>query len=277
MPYGLFEGLSIIAGPIKQELVAASFQNSLSSSGPWRPSEWTLPALTSIRVPVQLPATASGGVDAFGNPLAGAGTQIYVFDAVLKAEHSRELRRTEHPIQTSSTNPVASITDHAYLLPARVTLEIGMSDAMDSYSAGMWTGNASKSVSAHQTLVSLQKQRTLFTLTTRLETYKNMIVESIRPSETARSRRGYRATVVFSETFLADATGVSSSITFPTDDTTGQAASARPQTTDSTPSGTVQPGTPSPSLLTQHTVPATTTVPGAGSFSSSNISALPAY
>jgi hypothetical protein len=274
-----------------------------SRLAPWRPAEWGRPALTAITVGgVYHPATTSVIGNGLGGTLPGAPSLIssavpqtpptlYVFDAVLKVEHTRELRRTEHPIQPSPGSPVASITDHAFQLPPRVVLEIGMSDAMESYSTGLWSGDASKSVSAYHTLVNLLETRALVILTTRLWTYTDMLIESIRPSDTVKTRHGLRATVVFSQVFLAQVGQTSVD--------TGPVVSARPQATGSTPVGTVQPATPADSLVQQHDVtempslsdllpssagpsssapsssaPPSSSVPGAGNWSSINITSV---
>lgn len=284
---GLFFALSelqIIAGPY----IAAAENQGVGSSGPWHPPEWSGPALTMITVPAPTaPGTQGlsitdqiGGQTLPGAPSFQGQPTYLVFDAILRAEHTRELRRTEHPIQTSASSPVTSITDHAYMLPARVTLEIGMSDAMDSFASDLWTSNASKSVSAYQTLVDLQRTRTLVSLTTRLDTYSNMLVESIIPTDTYKTRHGLRATVVFSEVFLADGTAVSSGISFNTStDDIAQSLSARAQTTASTALGTVQSGSVGSAVTKQFnistaTIPWTSMVPGAGSWSSTNTAGL---
>ncbi|HEX4209508.1 MAG TPA: hypothetical protein VHY56_03880, partial [Candidatus Binataceae bacterium] len=102
---------------------------SVQSAGSWRPPQWSQPAQTSIYVPATMVTPASSVITDPNDPLFGttlpsaSGTipaAVYVFDAILRAEHQRELRKTEHPVQTG-----ANITDHAYLLPARITLEIG--------------------------------------------------------------------------------------------------------------------------------------------------------
>jgi hypothetical protein len=221
-----------------------------NQSAAWRPAEWSRQPAAILTVP------------------ASATTQyaVYAFDAVLRIEHARELRRTEHPIQTSASSPVASITDHAYQLPARVTLEIGMSDAMQSFYPNSWTGAASKSISAYQTLVSLQQARTLVTLTTRLETYLNMLIESIRPTDSVKTLRGLRATVVFGQMFFGGVSSAPGAVTASADDLAG-AAPARPQTTASTPMGTVHPAAVPSGITTQNGVTAATTVPGAGKWS----------
>jgi hypothetical protein len=272
--YAILDELIVAVGPI----LAAAEAGSLSKPGPWRPPEWNQPATTAIMTPaVTGPPTTSTETDTFGNPLPAAPSytpsQVYVFDAILRAEHSRRLVRTQHPIQTNGSSAVTSTTDHAYQIPAEVTIEIGMSDAMDSYYPDNWTGNASKSVSAYQTLVSLQQTRTLVTLTTRLDTYSNMLIESIMPIDTVKTAHGLRATVVLSEVFLADATAVSSRLITSSDDS-ATGSSGRPQTTDQTPSGTAQADTPSPALEQQHQVTQTSSVPGAGDWSSVNVSQL---
>jgi hypothetical protein len=164
------------------------------------------------------------------------------------------------------------VSDHAYLEPPTVTLEIGMSDAMASFSANAWSGAASKSVSAYQTLVSLCEQRTLITLTTRLETYTNMLVESIHTPDDVKTLHGLRASVVFSHISLASATSVASTLN----------SSTRPALTDSTPVGNVQALTPSTALTALHNVTSTSyaslpsfvSVPGAGAWSSGNVAQL---
>lgn len=247
--FGLSQ-LQVLVGPA----LARSQAGKLANPGPWRPPEWGKPSLNAIIAP---PSSDD----------PGAGPTVYVFDAVLRAEHIRELRRTEHPIQASPSAPVASITDHAYLLPARVTLEIGMSDAMASYQSDMWDGGPTKSISAFQQLLTLQKSRTLVTLNTRLDTYTNMVVESILPVDDAKTAHGLSATVVFSKIYLAEVKRTRSN---------DGANSARPQTTKATPSGVVQSLPVGNATTSQFQVPATAAatkaaIPGAGKWSSVNI------
>ncbi len=270
--------LNVVVGPI----LAAVEAGTLTRPGPWRPSEWDRrTALTAITIPATgAPAAASvvPGLPGASAP-QGSPAQVYIFDAILKTEHGRTLRRTEHPIQTSASTPVATVTDHAYRMPARVTLEIGMSDAMASYTPGAWSGSASKSVSAYQALVELQRSRTLVTLTTRLDTYSNMLLEAIETSDSAKTLHGLRASIVFSEVFLASVTAVQSGniVYGPVagDDHNDQALPARPQTTGATPLGTLQAGPPPAAIAAQHRLPVPPAslpkVPGAGLWSSRNI------
>ena len=166
------------------------------ANGPYRPPQWNQKQLTSL-----LAVLPSGGGTAAGVTSGQAQTTptTYFFDAVIRLEHSQSLRRTEHPIQSG-----ASVVDHAYLLPARVVLEIGMSDAMDRFQSGMFTSDTSKSISAFQTLLDLQKLRVPLTLNTRLRSYNNMLIEDIRALEDNRTVHGLRALVSFSQIILAN-------------------------------------------------------------------------
>jgi hypothetical protein len=164
------------------------------ANGPWRPPQWQYQALTSI-------------TDSNGN--------IYVFDAVIQVEHQRMARKSEHPVQTG-----ANLSDHIFILPARVVLEIGMSDAMDSFASGMWTSASTKSVSAYQKLISLWMNRQPMTLTTRLDTYPQMFITSISIPDNVKTRFGLKATVTFEQMFTGAVTNTSND-------------SARPQTTES--------------------------------------------
>lgn len=246
---------------IVQTLIQGINQDvSVPDTGVWRPPQWNQPALTAITIPAQPPDPTTGLVQP---------SSVYVFDAILRAEHAQELRRTEYPVQTG-----ANITFNAYKLPAKLTLEIGMSDAMDNYYPGSWTGNASKSVAAYEALIALQTNRTLVTITTRLATYDNMVCESVQTSDTNATRYGLRAIAVFSEFIRGTASKVNSDVVgYQT--MSGQPISARPQDTQSSSVGSVQGAAPSSALTAQHQVTTPTTVVNAGRWSSNTVLGLP--
>jgi hypothetical protein len=190
--------------------VASSAQGA--ATGAYRPPQWAGPAMVSLTV---APTTQPSSVDANGVPtIDGTATTTYVFDAVLMLEHEQRLEKTHHPVQTG-----ADISSHAYLMPARCSLDVGMSDAMDSYSTGVrqtatgsasvtpWTGTStSKSVNAYQTVIALQAARQPITLTTRLRTYSNMVITSVAPHEDHKTIAGLRMRVEFEQIFTASAT-----------------------------------------------------------------------
>lgn len=189
----------------------------------FRPPQWDKPQLTSItaRLPTQINndtitteqethtiRSDGGGVIEGGsnvdNPtirqtitpsqLIKFQETTYFFDAILSVDHFQELRTTFHPVQNG-----APIIDHAFLLPARVVLEIGMSDLMDTYKQGMFDNYTTKSVSAYQTLLYLQGLRVPLTVNTRLNNYKNMVIESVRSRDDQTTFHGLRALVSFVE------------------------------------------------------------------------------
>lgn len=96
---------------------------------------------------------------------------------------------TNHPVQSG-----AAVADHAYLQPETVTLSVGMSDAM--IGAGTIAGEGGeRSVSAYQKLLELARARRPLTLATRLETYSNMLIETVSAEETADSMNALRAEI----------------------------------------------------------------------------------
>jgi hypothetical protein len=187
----------------------AGANRTLAQSKIYRPKQWNVPMPS--RIVVQFPGQ---GVPLVQYSPAGIGATLplnattYVFDCVILADHDQRLRKTEHPIQTC-----AAISDHAFIEPATLSLDVGMSDSMQSYSyPSVWTGNPSKSVSAYQTLLQLMFSRIPLTVTTRLRTYYNMIVESLRPQENAKTIGGLRCRVEFGQVFLAYTTSNPSSV-----------------------------------------------------------------
>jgi hypothetical protein len=175
---------------------------------------------------------------------------ILIFDAVLRLEHEHEIRPTEHPVQNG-----ANISDDAIILPAQVSLEIGMSDAMDVYTPGQWSDAPSKSVSCFQQLDALQKTRLPFTLVTRLFTYENVVLARISAPDDARTTTGLRASLHFRQIFVGTVT------TTP--------VSSRPHTTNVTNIGT-KPSLPMDTTLEAQHTPATPNldVPNPGQLSS---------
>jgi hypothetical protein len=214
----------------------------------WRPPQWGSGTATYSIQTATAPSTVEdyvsgsqvvAGQGISGGVGAGQTSTTYVFDAVLVAAHRQEVVVTKYPVQTG-----ANISYHAYIMPAQVVLEIGMSDAMDAFVAGVWTGAATKSASAFKVLSQLKNTRQPLTLSTRLYTYSNMVITSVTAEETSKTISSLRARVTFEEVFVANAGAT----------TTG--GSARPQDTQSTPQGTVTGQSVDTTTSTQYGVPA---------------------
>ena len=89
-------------------------------------------------------------------------------DCVLAENHTSEIEITEIPIETG-----ARITDHAYVLPKQLTLDIADANAAGAYNA----------------LVRLQESRAPFTVVTGLFVYTNMLIkrlDAVRDKTTAK-------------------------------------------------------------------------------------------
>lgn len=118
----------------------------------------------------------------------------YFFDGFLSVGHERETEITSNPVETG-----AAISDHAYVKPATITMEIIMSDAHSSLVPGQFTGSWSRSVDAWTTLKALQDNRIPMTVLTRLDIYKNMLIQSISANDTYATKNSLRATIKLTE------------------------------------------------------------------------------
>lgn len=235
-------------GNLNSLLGTLGISNIANPFGPYRDKQQNKSAVYSIVVPAANNTQAinqnTGQQIESGNTYTLQGTGVsetptpskqYVFDAVLVANHISELEPTRHPLQTG-----ANISDHAILRQPLVTLEIGMSDAMAEFTVGMWSTTASKSISAWQVLKQLQADRTLITLSTRQQTYQNMLIRSISSPETAETFAGMRATVTFEQMLIVDAVSIT--------------LTSRPQATDQTPLASLQSGPVDSTVTQQHEV-----------------------
>ena len=197
--------------------------SGLGPSG-WRPPQWTKPPMFSI--------TAK-------DPTTLLVTQ-YVFDNIPRVLHEQQSVVTLNPVQDG-----APIGDHAYIVPARVTVEILMSDSMQSYTVGQFSDGVPRSVSAWQTLRALQESATFIYLSSRLDEYDNMLITDRRGEETPETAYAGRFTVTFTQILLATVTLTNA----PTTDSTRQ------QATGQTAAGPVQPQVVPPAIKSTFSAP----------------------
>ncbi len=198
---------------------------------PWRPPQWAsgTPALTMTATD---PATQQ--------------TTAYVFDNVMRIEHLCPTVVTLNPVQTG-----ANISDHSYIVPPRLIVEIGMSDAMQSFTATQWADGPSRSVNAYRTLVAIQGALQPVQLSTRLNDYDTMMIADIRAEDDASTAYGLRAIVTFQQVVTANVETSSASSLI---GTTGNPVSADPQTTGQTIIGQQLPQTVPPSIQSQNSI-----------------------
>jgi len=156
----------------------------------------------------------------------------YFFDAILRSEHTSSVAITEHPVETG-----AATTDHSYVKPSQLVMEVGMTDVATSFITGQFEGGWSRSVTAYKLLLDLQQKRIPFTVLTRLKQYKNMLIETMAVPDDYTTRYGLKATVTMREIFVATVKTVK--------------ISARPQVTNNTQRGQLQPKKRDESILHQ--------------------------
>lgn len=148
------------------------------------------------------------------------------FDGIMRTEHISRVRPTNYPVQTGVT-----MTDHAVIEPAEVTIEIMMSDAnADSYMqappvfsnilqsmgkmysnfAGlpcmpnmMTTPGDGRSISAWKSLRAMQLARIPITVETRLQIYHNMLIEEMSAPDDVNTLHALRCTVRLREIIFA--------------------------------------------------------------------------
>lgn len=118
----------------------------------------------------------------------------YFFDAFLEINHTHQSRITSHPVQTG-----ANITDHIYVEPVELNMKIKMSDCMQSLVGGQFTANYTRSVSAYNILRELQKSRIPFQVTTRLEIYQNMVIETLVVNDDVKNSSGLEVDVTLKQ------------------------------------------------------------------------------
>lgn len=194
--------------PLPLTGVSGSTQAAQTLNAMWRPPQWVNGVGSTLTItatqptsgqtppnPATIPATA-------GTATAQQTTVIYVVDGTIRADHSQEMVITTNPVQTG-----APLSDHTYLLPARLTVEIAMSDSMQSYIVGQFSGSGSRSVAAYQVLLGLQASRSVLQVSTRLMQYANMLITDLAPDESVETRFGLRCRVTFQQIITASVQG----------------------------------------------------------------------
>lgn len=98
----------------------------------------------------------------------------YFFDGFINVDINSELSISSNPVESG-----ASVSDHAYINPARIDMTIKMSDVHQSFVSGQFEGGWSRSVTAYEILRELQRNRVPVSVLTRLELFENMLISSI--------------------------------------------------------------------------------------------------
>lgn len=151
------------------------------------------------------------------------------FDGIMRTEHVSRIKPTQYPVQTGVT-----MTDHAIVEPAELSIEIMMSDCETHnyfsvtpilnmcYSIASLAAQYGafgdlctqlpaglqgdgRAAAAWTTLRTMQIARTPITVETRLQTYSNMLIEELSAPDDVKTLNALRCTVRLREVFMAKA------------------------------------------------------------------------
>lgn len=192
------------------------------SENAYRPSNWANNVDEKELVYINTQGLSNIAKEDRDNP----GTFIgYFFDAFLREGHDGAVRITDHPVQGG-----ANISDHAYNLPDKLTLEIFVSDVMDYVAANQFQEYETKSISAYQTLRELKEARQPLSVNTRLHLYSNMLIESMHTADDYKSGASMRCTVTLREIIMATVNTETVSIKKDATDSNAKGAQQSPKT-----------------------------------------------
>jgi hypothetical protein len=110
-----------------------------------------------------------------GTPQRSLGNII--FDATFEESHQHDLQVTDNPVESGVV-----ISDHAFMLPLKLTIYAGVSDSPIDEQPGQFSDNR-RSVQAFETMSNLQRSAEPFDVQTGLRLYKNMVCVSIRTAQ----------------------------------------------------------------------------------------------
>ena len=117
------------------------------------------------------------------SPVQSIG-EIYA-DVVISEQHSDQLVMTEHPVEQGS-----QVTDHSYLLPSEVTLELGWSNSSE-----FAEGDANYAYNQYQRLRALRESRVPFEVYTGKNYYPKMLLVDLRNETTQETEFSLIATL----------------------------------------------------------------------------------
>lgn len=145
----------------------------------------------------------------------------YFFDGFMRVSHQIRTNITSHQVQKG-----VSVSDHAFLDPVEITMEIRMSDAMKGLVEEQFGDIAyTRSVAAFRILRDLQRNRIPVRILTRLDEYQNMIIKDLSVEDSVDTLNGLICNVTMQELIVAEEKTVK--------------VSTRTQTTTTSDSGTV--------------------------------------
>lgn len=127
------------------------------------------------------------------------GFNGFTFDAVFEVTHDLELEVTDNPVETG-----VSITDHAYMKPYKVTMQVGVSNNQMHVTNDAFGLGDQRTKTALRELRKMMQRREPFTVLTGLDIYYNMLALSIQVVENAESANSAIFNVTLREIIIVD-------------------------------------------------------------------------
>lgn len=124
------------------------------------------------------------------------------FDAIFKETPQFTTTLTQNPVQTG-----AAVNDHVYQQPITLTIEVGVSDVITSFSSSCFT-SGTRSLEAFAYFRKLWESAETLTIGTEYYTYQNMVLKSFTPLKDKTTMTAMRATVVFQQIIVTQATEI---------------------------------------------------------------------
>lgn len=145
---------------------------------------------------------------AFSFPQSRRRIGIIVPTVVVSEAHSDTLQITQHPVENG-----APISDHAYMLPASVTMELGFAgggsllDGVDTtkifdIDTGLSLGESPQVV--YQKLQDQQQSRTPLDVITGKRQYKNMLIKSMDVTTNASTENVLSCKLVLQQVIITE-------------------------------------------------------------------------
>lgn len=121
--------------------------------------------------------------------ILGGLTPDFAFDCVIRESHVQEIEVPEEPVETGVV-----MSDHAYLKPARLSIEAAVSDLAfhpgDPDGDDPFASSTSRSIKAFDMLEKLQATFEPFSIQTGLKLYANMELMSLAADQDAATASG---------------------------------------------------------------------------------------
>lgn len=128
-------------------------------------------------------------------------------DVVISENHTDTLMLTSHPVEACTDCP-GNISDHAWMEPATLTMEIAFSDGgslldiWDTRQIGLGVGSNGRE--SYKKLLELQKSRSLLEVVTGKRSYSNMLISKISVTTNVNSENALRATLTLTEVIISN-------------------------------------------------------------------------